>query len=128
LGQLGVRQVTASRPDHALCIVHCRCAGNHTSTGCPLTAAWNASGGKWNMICLYWLEAGTRRFNELQRLMLDISHKVRAETLRNLEQQGPVIRTECPEVRPRVEYELSTYGETVLPLIHAVRRWGRAHI
>jgi DNA-binding HxlR family transcriptional regulator len=98
------------------------------STGCPLTAAWNAIGVKGNMTGLYWLESGTHRFNELQRLKPDMSHKVLAETLRNLEQQGPVIRTQCPEVPPRVEYELSTHGETVLPLIEAVRRWGRAHI
>jgi len=98
------------------------------ATGCPLTAALNAIGGKWNMICLYWLDTGTRRFNELQRLMPDISHKVLAETLRTLEQQGLVTRTEFPEVPPRVEYKISAYGESVRPLIEAVRVWGRAHL
>jgi DNA-binding HxlR family transcriptional regulator len=44
--------------------------------GCPLTAALNAIGGKWSMICLYWLDSGPYRFNELQRPMPDISHKV----------------------------------------------------
>ena len=42
------------------------------ATGCPLTAALRAIGGKWNLICLYWLELEPRRFNELQRLMPDI--------------------------------------------------------
>lgn len=97
-------------------------------TGCPLTAALNAIGGKWNMICLYWLDAGTRRFNELQRLMPDISHKVLTATLRNLEQEGLVCRTASTEVPPRVEYKISTYGESVRPLIEAVRIWGRAHL
>jgi DNA-binding HxlR family transcriptional regulator len=97
-------------------------------TGCPLTAALTAIGGKWSMICLYWLDSSARRFNDLQRLMPGISHKVLTETLRNLEREGLVTRTECFAKPPRVEYQISTYGETVRPLIEAVRRWGRAHI
>src|SRR5688572_23519726 len=62
-------------------------------TKCPLTAALNAIGGKWSLICLYWLASGTRRFNELRRLMPDISHKVLGATLRSLEQEGLVCRT-----------------------------------
>src|ERR1700733_15381701 len=64
------------------------------ATKCPLTAAINAIGGKWSLICLYWLHSGTRRFNELHRLMPDISHKVLTATLRNLEHEGLVCRTE----------------------------------
>ena len=97
-------------------------------TGCPMTAALNAIGGKWNLICLYWLDSGTRRFNELQRLMPDISHKVLSATLRTLEQEGLFCRTDFLEVPPRVEYKISAYGESVRPLIEAVRLWGRAHL
>jgi DNA-binding HxlR family transcriptional regulator len=96
--------------------------------GCPLTAALNAIGGKWSMICLYWLDSGTRRFNELRRLMPDISHKVLTATLRSLEHEGLICRTELPEVPLRVEYKISPYGESVRPLIEAVRLWGRAHL
>ena len=66
---------------------------DNAPTGYPLTAALRAIGGKWSLICLYWLETETRRFNELRRLMPDISHKVLAETLRNLEREGLVVRT-----------------------------------
>jgi DNA-binding HxlR family transcriptional regulator len=97
-------------------------------TECPLTAALNAIGGKWNLICLYWLDSGTRRFNELRRLMPDISHKVLTETLRNLERYGLVNRTIYAEVPPRVEYGISCHGESVRPLIEAVRLWGREHL
>jgi DNA-binding HxlR family transcriptional regulator len=97
-------------------------------TGCPMTAALNAIGGKWSLICLYWLDSATRRFNELQRLMPDISHKVLTETLRNLEQEGLVCRTDFLEIPPRVEYKISDYGKSVRPLIEAVRLWGRAHL
>src|SRR5437868_14076741 len=61
-------------------------------TKCPLTAALNAIGGKWSLICLYWLDSATRRFNELRRLMPEISHKVLAATLRNLEHEGLICR------------------------------------
>jgi DNA-binding HxlR family transcriptional regulator len=95
--------------------------------GCPLTAALKAIGGKWNMICLYWLDSGTRRFNELHRLMPDISHKVLTATLRNLEHEGLITRAEFSDV-PRVEYRLSAHGESARPLVEAVRIWGRAHL
>jgi DNA-binding HxlR family transcriptional regulator len=97
-------------------------------TKCPLTAAIIAIGGKWNLICLYWLDSGTRRFNELRRLMPDISHKVLATTLRSLEREGLISRTVYAEVPPRVEYSISDHGESVRPIIQAVRTWGRAHI
>lgn len=97
-------------------------------TKCPLTAALNAIGGKWSLICLYWLASGTRRFNELRRLMPDISHKVLAATLRSLEQEGLICRTVYPEVPSRVEYDISSHGETVRPIIEAVRAWGHEHL
>src|SRR5712671_3351529 len=97
-------------------------------TKCPLTAALNAIGGKWSLICLYWLDSGTRRFNELRRLMPDISHKVLAATLRSLESEGLISRTVYAEVPARVEYRISDHGETVRPLIQVVRAWGREHL
>jgi DNA-binding HxlR family transcriptional regulator len=102
------------------------------ATGCPLTAALSAIGGKWNMICLYWLSAAPRRFGELRRLMPEISHKVLAETLRDLEREGLIARNvhaNTPANTPsHVEYRLSVHGETTAPLIEAVRQWGRRHL
>lgn len=95
---------------------------------CPLTTALDVIGGKWSLIILYWLATGTRRFNELQRLAPGVSHKVLTSTLRRLESDGLVVRTVHPEVPPRVEYELSRYGETVRPVIDAVRAWGHVHL
>ena len=98
------------------------------ATGCPLTAALGAIGGKWNLIVLYWLDLESRRFNELRRLMPDISHKVLTETLRGLEREGLITRVVYSEVPSHVEYRISAYGETVRPLIQAVRSWGRDHL
>src|SRR5438309_11168853 len=89
-------------------------------TECPLTAALNAIGGKWSLVCLYWLDSGTRRFNELRRLMPEISHKVLASTLHDLEREGLICRTVYPEVPPRTEYRISAHGDTVRPLVEAV--------
>lgn len=97
-------------------------------TSCPMTAALNAMGGKWSLICLYFLDTGTRRFNELRRLMPDVSHKVLTETLRNLEDEGLILRTVHSLAPSHVEYELSQHGQTVRPLMHAVRAWGRSHL
>ena len=60
--------------------------------------------------------------------MPDISHKVLSETLRSLEHEGLICRTVHPEVPPRVEYRISPHGESVLPILHAVRAWGHDHI
>ncbi|HYM70880.1 MAG TPA: helix-turn-helix domain-containing protein [bacterium] len=97
-------------------------------TKCPLTAALHAIGGKWSLICLYWLDSGVRRFNELRRLIPDISPKVLAATLRGLEQEGLICRTVYAEVPPRVEYRISGHGESVRPIIEAVRAWGHEHL
>lgn len=69
----------------------------------PSYGGAEAIGGKWSLICLYWLDSGTRRFNELHRLMPDISHKVLTTTLRGLENEGLICRTVYPEVPARVE-------------------------
>src|SRR5215216_3292564 len=97
-------------------------------TKCPMTAALNAVGGKWSLICLYCLDTGTRRFNELRRLIPDVSHKVLTETLRNLEEEGLIVRTVLSLAPSHVEYEISEHGESVRPLMHAVRSWGRFHL
>jgi DNA-binding HxlR family transcriptional regulator len=98
------------------------------ATGCPLTAAIGALGGKWTLILLYWLEIEPRRFGELRRLMPGISHKVLTQTLRVLEREGLVLRALQPGKPVGVEYALSPHGRTVAPIVQAVRTWGRSHL
>lgn len=99
-----------------------------SGTKCPLTAAMHAIGGRWSLICLYWLSGGPRRFNELRRLMPGISHKMLATTLRNLEHEGLISRSVFAEVPPRVEYELTTHGKSVRPIVETMRMWGNEHL
>ena len=64
-----------------------------------MRAAMSAIGGKWSLILLYWLDDAPRRFNELQRLVPDISHKVLTEVLRALEDEGLITRAAGETIR-----------------------------
>ena len=99
-----------------------------TPTRCPLTAALEAVGGRWSLITLYWLNGEPRGFNDLQRHMPSISHKVLSDTLRDLEAHA-LVRREIRSHSPlRVEYALSEHGLSALPLIEAMRSWGHLHM
>ena len=97
-------------------------------TGCPLTAAFAAIGGKWKLIIIYWLAESPRHFAELRRLMDGISQKVLTQQLRELMADG-IVRREPKGAAPSpVEYSLTDYGRSLMPLVESVRSWGRGHI
>lgn len=96
--------------------------------GCPLTAALAAVGGKWKAIIVYWLAESPKHFAALRQAMPSISQKVLTEQLRELVGDGIVRRRPTGSVPAPVEYSLTDYGRTVLPLVEQLRRWGRMHI
>lgn len=84
--------------------------------------------GKWKLPILYWLvEHETIRYNELQRLLGSISYKTLSVQLKELEADGLVIRTEYPQIPPKVEYSLSTKGKSLYPLMEAMCHWGEQY-
>ena len=97
-------------------------------SGCPLTAALAAVGGKWKLIIVYWLAEEPKHFAALRRVMPGISQKVLTEQLRELVGEGIVRRQPKGSIPSPVEYSLTDYGQSVLPLVEDVRRWGRAHL
>ena len=97
-------------------------------SGCPLTAALAAVGGKWKLIIVYWLAEGPKHFAALRRVMPGISQKVLTEQLRELVGDGIVKRQPKGSIPAPVEYSLTDYGQSVLPLVEDVRLWGRAHL
>ena len=97
-------------------------------TGCPLTAALAAIGGKWKLIILYWLAEEPAHFAGLRRKMPGISQKVLTQQLRELQADGMVHRRAPERVALPVMYSLTPYGQSVLPLVEDVRRWGRSHL
>ena len=96
--------------------------------GCPLTAALAALGGKWKLIVLYWLAESPKHFAGLQRAMPGISQKVLTQQLRELVSDGIVQRQPKGAIPAPVEYSLTDYGQSVLPLVENVRLWGREHL
>ena len=97
-------------------------------SGCPLTAALAAMGGKWKLIVIYWLAESPRQFLELSRLMPRISTKVLTEQLRELIADGIAHQHRTGRVPAPVVYSLTDYGRSVLPIAESVRVWGRRHL
>jgi DNA-binding HxlR family transcriptional regulator len=80
------------------------------------------------MIIIYWLAESPKHFAALRKLMPSISQKVLTQQLRELESDGLVHREPKGAIPAPVEYSLSDYGRSVLPLIEEVRSWGRSHL
>jgi DNA-binding HxlR family transcriptional regulator len=97
-------------------------------SGCPLTAALAAIGGKWKLIIVYWLADSPRHFAALRQAVPGISQKVLTQQLRELESDGIVLRHPTGAVPAPVEYSLTEYGRSLLPLVADVRLWGKAHM
>jgi DNA-binding HxlR family transcriptional regulator len=93
-----------------------------------LTAALAAIGGKWKLIILYWLAESPKHFAALHRAMPGISPKVLTQQLRELVGDGIVRRQPQGAIPAPVEYSLTEYGHSVLPLLEEVRLWGREHL
>ena len=102
--------------------------GNVYASDCPTRQVLDRIGDKWTALVIGVLEDGTQRFSELQRSIGGISQKMLTQTLRSLERDGLVNRTVYAEVPPRVEYELTSLGETLCAPLTAVRHWAEANI
>ena len=92
---------------------------------CPVEAALDMIGGKWKTMIIALLQDRTLRFNELQRRLTGVTHRVLTAQLRDLESNGLVQRTVFAEVPPRVEYSLTELGATLRSLIDELTRWGQ---
>ena len=94
---------------------------------CPIELGLNILSGKWKLKILWHLSKGTIRFNELRRLLGSITTKTLTEQLRELEEQGIILRTVFPEVPPKVEYSLSEIGITLKPILKGLCEWGKTY-
>ena len=94
---------------------------------CPIELGLNILSGKWKLKILWHISKGTVRFNELQRLLGNITTKPLTQQLRELEEQKIVLRNVFPEVPPRVEYSLSEIGITLKPILGELCTWGKIY-
>ena len=80
-------------------------------------------GDKWSVLTIGSLRNGPLRFSELRRAVTGISQRMLTRTVRALERDGLLTRTVYPEIPPRVEYELTDLGKTLIPPVLSLAEW-----
>lgn len=91
---------------------------------CPVRCILSRIGDKWSVLIISLLgEAGPIRFNEIGKTLGDISQKMLTTTLRSLEADGLVSRHIYPVIPPKVEYQLTDLGRSLLPLLQGLSGW-----
>lgn len=94
---------------------------------CPARLAVDVIADKWSVVVVFALGRGPRRHRELQQLIGGISPKMLTQTLRKLRGYGLVTRHAFAEVPPRVEYDLTPLGHTLLEPISMLSHWSQEH-
>jgi DNA-binding HxlR family transcriptional regulator len=95
---------------------------------CPVDAGLALIAGKWKPRILWKLyRYQTIRFAQFKRMMPDVTDKMLAQQLRELEADGLITRKVYPVVPPKVEYTLSSFGRTLEPVIAAIAHWGETY-
>jgi len=95
---------------------------------CPVEAALVVIGGKWKTLIIWQLKEGTLRFTKLEDRLPMVSPRMLTKQLRQLEEDGVVMRTMFPEVPPRVEYSLTALGRSVVPVLESLCAWGSEYL
>lgn len=91
---------------------------------CPVEATIAVIGGKWKCLILHHLLQGTKRFNELKRMVPNVTQRMLTSQLRELERIGIVHREVYAQVPPKVEYSLTESGKTLEPVLWVMHKWG----
>jgi DNA-binding HxlR family transcriptional regulator len=93
---------------------------------CPIRNIVDRIGDKWSILVIMLLEEGkVLRFGEICKYLGTISQKMLATTLKKLESDGLIKRTVYPEIPPKVEYELTKRGKSLLPHLHGLVSWAK---
>jgi DNA-binding HxlR family transcriptional regulator len=94
---------------------------------CAVDQALEVLSGKWKPRILWRLQAGTLRFNELQRAIPPVTQRMLTLQLRELERDGLVVRKVYAEVPPKVEYSLTAPARQLAPRMQAMGQWLLEH-
>ena len=94
------------------------------ANNCPVAATLELIGGKYKALILWHLSEKTLRFSELQKSIPAATPKMLTQQLRELETHQLVHRKVYPVVPPKVEYTLTSLGESLMPVLVAMRNWG----
>ena len=100
------------------------------SPACPIRNVFDRFGDKWSVLVLMVLgtHGGLMRFGELKEVIDDITQKMLTVTLRTLEADGLVARKYYQEIPPRVEYQLTDLGKSLVPHIESLAHWASKHV
>ncbi|RUS46098.1 helix-turn-helix domain-containing protein [Cohnella sp. AR92] len=99
------------------------------SPQCQFVGTLETIVGKWKPLIIYLLLKGEPlRFNELRRLLPDITQRMLTLSLRELEEDEIVKRVVYPQVPPKVEYSITEYGMSLSPVMETLHQWGAAHV
>jgi DNA-binding HxlR family transcriptional regulator len=102
---------------------------DHTSPECrAVNSVLARVGDKWSVLIIMLLGDGTKRFNEIKRLVGGISQRMLTLTLRGLERDGLITRTMFPTIPPRVDYELTDLGRSLWAAVEPLGLWARDHV
>jgi DNA-binding HxlR family transcriptional regulator len=92
---------------------------------CAMDITMSFIGGKWKTVVLWYLRKDKKRFSELKKLIPNITEKMLSLQLKDLESDGIVGRKIYAEVPPKVEYYLTDFGKSLVPMLEEIARWGR---
>ncbi|WP_223601030.1 helix-turn-helix domain-containing protein [Chryseobacterium sp. GVT01B] len=99
---------------------------DNKSYPCCTSVTMKFIGGKWKAVILHHLIGGARRYNELRKSIPTITERTLSLQLKQLEEDGIVNRKVFTEKPPLVvEYELTDFGRTLLPVLEAITKWGK---
>jgi DNA-binding HxlR family transcriptional regulator len=85
-------------------------------------------GDKWSILIIVLLGDGPKRFNEIKRIVGSISQRMLTLTVRGLERDGLVTRTQYPTIPPRVDYELTRLGRSLWEAVEPLNSWAKEHV
>jgi DNA-binding HxlR family transcriptional regulator len=91
---------------------------------CPIAGSINIFGGKWKPEILYYINLGPRRFNELRRLIPEVTQRMLTQQLRELERDGIINRKQYMEIPPKVVYSMTDLGNSLIPIFNQLEKWG----
>ena len=95
---------------------------------CPVELTINLVGGKWKSVLIWELSEKTLRFNELTRLFPNATRKMLTQQLKELEHDGLVLRKKYSQMPPKVEYSLTDFGRTFMPILLSMNQWGKEYL
>ncbi|NML21413.1 helix-turn-helix transcriptional regulator [Pseudoflavitalea sp. G-6-1-2] len=95
---------------------------------CSVIATLKLFATKWKPCILCYLSEGPLRYNDLYRIIPNISRKILSEHLRELERDEVITRTQYDPKRQKVDYALTEKGRSLLPLLNQLQDWGMLHL